>query len=123
MDRRFFLKHLGAASALSLTACLPESAEAAVSDASLGVLIDETRCVGCRMCEMACAEAHGLPRPVLGGESVFEKPRTTTEYQLTVVNRYKTATDEFFAKKQCMHCKQPEVCVWQPQENYQQKGS
>lgn len=87
-----------------------ESAEAAVSDTSVGLLIDETRCVGCRMCEGACAEAHGLPKPIPGGESVFEKLRTPTESQLTVVNRYKTATDEFFAKKQCMHCAQP-ACV------------
>jgi formate dehydrogenase iron-sulfur subunit len=110
MDRRFFLKTIGVAGALSLAPCSMESAEAAVADTSLGVLIDETRCVGCRMCEKACAEAHGLPGPALGGESVFEKLRTTTESQLTVVNRYKTPTDEFFAKKQCMHCIQP-ACV------------
>ena len=27
----------------------------------LGMLTDLTRCVGCRYCEMACKEAHGLP--------------------------------------------------------------
>lgn len=93
-----------------MTSYSMESAKAAVSDTSLGVLIDETRCVGCRRCEGACAEAHGLPKPVMGSESVFEKVRTPTESQLTVVNRYKTATDELFAKKQCMHCNQP-ACV------------
>jgi formate dehydrogenase iron-sulfur subunit len=110
MDRRIFLKTMGIAGG---TALIPRSigaAEAAANDTSLGVLVDETRCVGCRKCEVACAESHGLPKPILDGETVFEKPRSPTESQLTVVNRYKTMTDEFFAKKQCMHCAQP-ACV------------
>jgi Fe-S-cluster-containing dehydrogenase component len=107
MNRRIFLKTMGVAGGSALTS---RAAEAAVNDTSVGVLVDETRCVGCRMCEVACAESHGLPKPILGSEAHIEKSRTPTESQLTVVNRYKTTGDEFFAKKQCMHCAQP-ACV------------
>ena len=45
-----------------------------------------------------------------GSDAVFEKQRPTTESQLTVVNGYRTAGGEIYAKKQCMHCAQP-ACV------------
>jgi formate dehydrogenase iron-sulfur subunit len=107
MDRRIFLKTVGA---LGGSAWMSRAAGAAAYDAPIGVLVDETRCVGCRKCEAACAEAHGLPKPVAGGDKVFEETRTTTESLLTVVNRHKTEANEFFAKSQCMHCAQP-ACV------------
>jgi len=110
MERRKFLKAVGAVGASPLMHRTAGAAEVGAKDDSVGVLVDETRCVGCRKCEAACAEAHGLPAPASGGEAVFEQPRTTTESQLTVINRYKTAETEFFAKTQCMHCVQP-ACV------------
>jgi Fe-S-cluster-containing dehydrogenase component len=72
----------------------------------VGVLVDTTRCIGCRTCEKSCAETHGLPEPD-SSDAVFEKRRTTTETQWTAVNRYKTTAGEIFVKKQCMHCAQP----------------
>jgi len=87
------------------------AAESALTYESIGVLVDESRCVGCRKCEIACAEAHNLPRPELTEAALFRRQRTTTEVQLTVVNGYPGANDEeFFAKRQCMHCLQP-ACV------------
>jgi len=76
----------------------------------MGILVDTTRCVGCRSCELACAEAHKLPIPDIGDTKVFEKKRQTSESQWTVVNRYQTEKGEVFAKKQCMHCNNP-ACV------------
>jgi len=72
-----------------------------------GVLVDTTRCVGCRTCEAACAEAHHLVAPDISDQSVFEKERKTTVDQWTVVNRYQTEKGEVFVKRQCMHCSQP----------------
>ncbi len=111
IDRRTFLKGLGAGiAAAPASLLLPGGIEAIGVDANkefMAVLVDTTRCVGCRSCEAACAEAHNLPGPDLGDTSVFDRIRTTSVKQLTVVNRYKTAKGEVFAKKQCMHCNQP----------------
>jgi len=110
MDRRLFLKTVGALGSSALAGPAIGAAETGSNMASIGVLVDESRCVGCRKCEMACAEVHGLPKPDLTVEAVSRKQRSTTESQLTVVNGFGTAEDEIFAKKQCMHCAQP-ACV------------
>ena len=112
IDRRSFLKVLGGgiagvASGSILTPSLLKAEEVASLKQFVGVLVDTTRCVGCRSCEAACAEANHLPTPDIGDESVFEKERQTTVTQLTVVNRYKTDKGEVFVKRQCMHCNQP----------------
>jgi Fe-S-cluster-containing dehydrogenase component len=112
IDRRSFLKVLGggiaaAASAHMLTPKLLKAEALVPPKEFVGVLVDTTRCVGCRSCEAACAEAHRLPVPDTGDESAFERKRQTTESQWTVVNRHKTEKGEVFVKRQCMHCNQP----------------
>lgn len=115
IDRRTFLKGLGTGLAGVAPGCflLPSSLKAgqiAASNTStefMGVLVDTTRCIGCRACEQACAEAHNFPVPDISDTSVFEKERKTSETKWTLVNRYKTEKGEVFAKKQCMHCNQP----------------
>ncbi len=112
INRRIFLKGLGMgiAGATSGGLLLPKrlmAGEGAANKEFMGVLVDTTRCVGCRSCEMACAEAHNLPVPDISDTSVFEKKRSTSERQWSVVNRFQTAKGEVFAKKQCMHCNQP----------------
>ena len=56
----------------------------------MGVLVDLTRCVGCRSCEAACNKEQKLPAPDVSfdDQSVFEEKRRPTEGALTVVNRY-----------------------------------
>lgn len=73
----------------------------------VGVLVDTTRCIGCRRCEEACAKANGWPVPEVDDRSVFENIRKTTDASWTVVNRYSTERGDFFVKTQCMHCNQP----------------
>jgi Fe-S-cluster-containing dehydrogenase component len=112
IDRRKFLKVLGAgiggiAGSTLLAPQLKAAEETGGGKALVGVLVDTTKCVGCRSCEVACAEAHGLPVPDQSDESVFEKQRQTSITQWTVVNRYKTEKGEVFTKRQCMHCNQP----------------
>src|SRR4030042_2585400 len=110
IDRRSFLKVLGGgiAGAASGSILAPRTLRANVtahpSTEFVGVLVDTTRCVGCRSCEAACAEANHLPPPDIGDETVFEKERQTTVSQLIVVNRYKTEKGEVFVKRQWMHC-------------------
>ena len=117
INRRTFLKVLGGgivgggiAGAASGNIVIPKKlkAEETVSPQQfVGILVDTTRCVGCRACEEACAQANHLPVPDISDNSVLEKERKTTQSQLTVVSRYQTEKGEVFVKKQCMHCNQP----------------
>jgi len=75
-----------------------------------GVLVDTTRCIGCRSCEVACSVAHDNYVPDIQNDEALEKIRDTSEKQWTVVNRFKTEKGEIFVKKQCLHCWQP-ACV------------
>jgi Fe-S-cluster-containing dehydrogenase component len=72
-----------------------------------GVLVDTTRCIGCRSCEVACSLAHDNFVPDIKSDNALASIRDTTEKQWTVVNRFKTAKGEIFVKKQCLHCWQP----------------
>ena len=112
IDRRGFLKVVGGgiAGVLCGNILSPERLKAEVVvplNEFVGLLVDTTRCVGCRTCEAACAEAHHLPIPDISDSSVFENGRQTSVSQWTVVNRYNTEKGEVFVKKQCMHCNQP----------------
>jgi len=83
---------------------------------SVGVLVDLTRCIGCRTCEAACNKEHGLPEPALPFDdlSVFDQTfhegtqkRRTNEDTYTVVNRYETKGGPVYRKIQCNHCNEP----------------
>ncbi|NOZ62982.1 MAG: twin-arginine translocation signal domain-containing protein [Calditrichaeota bacterium] len=107
MERRDFLKTLGAASASLLVGKSALAKDAKPNEEFVGVLFDATRCIGCRTCEMACAEAHNLPLPDTDNEKIFETERKMSAHQWTVVNRYDTDVGQVFVKKQCMHCDEP----------------
>ena len=83
---------------------------------SLGVLVDLTRCVGCRSCEAACNAEQGLPKPdtPFTDYSVFDQEhhgqkRRTDETCYTIVNRYDPAglAHPLYRKVQCNHCQEP----------------
>ena len=111
MDRRGFLRLAGAAGATTLAgsagvASAPATSEP-ISPEFWGVLVDTTRCIGCRACERACSVANDLPVPDVEEDRALEQERTTSDHQWMVVNRYETSRGEVFVKKQCMHCWQP----------------
>jgi len=108
MNRRSFLKTVGVAGAVAMGS----SERAGASSESGGIegyaiLVDTTRCVGCRNCETVCAETNGLPEPDVMDDSVLEAVRKTDEKQWSVINRFDTDAGEVFVKRQCMHCVQP----------------
>lgn len=78
---------------------------------AMGVLVDTTRCIGCRSCEAACNKEQKMPEPDLPFDdtSVFEHKRRPDENALTVVNRYeaKDGQNPMFRKMQCNHCNEP----------------
>ena len=107
MKRRNFFKTLGVMSGSALAAGPLKADVPEPSGELYGILVDTTSCVGCQSCLEICAEVNGLPEPDLDRD-LFDKTRTMTVNQWTVVNGYNTDDgDEIFVKKQCMHCSQP----------------
>jgi len=106
INRRSFLLTLGAIAAAAATPASAANEESSGED-PYGVLVDTTRCVGCRTCEASCAEANGLPPPDLADDAVFQSKRTTSENQFTAVSRFETEKGEVYVKRQCMHCLRP----------------
>jgi Fe-S-cluster-containing dehydrogenase component len=112
LSRRTFFKFAGAAGAATVVARPKTVAASALRPVNTpAVLVDTTRCVGCRGCEAACSEANTLPGPALSGQdAVFSKRRPTDVSVYTVVNRGTADSKQGearFVKTQCMHCLDP----------------
>lgn len=82
------------------------------------VLVDLTKCIGCRRCEWACNEWNKNPnKPLKEFEeskdrkpSVFDRIRRTHAGEFTVINRFyinNINNAYIYVKKQCMHCTEP----------------
>lgn len=78
------------------------------------VLVDLTRCMGCRSCQVACKQWNDLPaeRTSFGGGR--DNPAALSKTTWTrVEHRYVTDGGKLsyrFVKRQCMHCLEP-ACV------------
>jgi formate dehydrogenase iron-sulfur subunit len=65
---------------------------------SKGILYDSTLCIGCKLCEKACAEHNGLPyNDDVAAES------NQSEHKFTVV----LTENDHFMRRLCMHCDEP----------------
>jgi Fe-S-cluster-containing dehydrogenase component len=105
--RKFFKVTAVGAATLAASATSAQASPAVPAPGARGMLVDTTRCIGCRACEAACSEANRLPEPAMSGDGrVFASRRSTTPNAFTVVNRARTG-QERFAKTQCMHCVDP----------------
>ena len=107
MDRRNFLKTAATIGAATLPIKKLKAEKTGEKKEFFGVLVDTTRCIGCRSCEVACSEEHDLYVPDVENDNALENVRTTSEKQWTVVNRFETEKGEVYVKRQCMHCWQP----------------
>jgi len=118
LNRRGFIQG-GLAASAAATVSLAGKTQAATFEGypdSMGVLVDLSRCVGCRSCEAACNKEQHLPAPEkpFNDFSVFEEmlhgqKRRTDETRYTVVNRYEIPGREhpLYRKIQCNHCQEP----------------
>ncbi len=118
LSRRSFIKG-GLAGTAVASMLKPRESKAASFEGyedGLGVLVDLTRCVGCRSCEAACNKEQGLPEPEKPFDdfSVFDEihhgqKRRTDETRYTVVNKYDVPELDhpLFRKIQCNHCQEP----------------
>jgi len=77
MNRREFLK-LGAATALTAATNESRAEEKHNPEEFVGVLVDTTRCIGCRSCERACSVAHELPVPDIDNDGALTSVRDTS---------------------------------------------
>jgi formate dehydrogenase iron-sulfur subunit len=109
IDRRELLKTLCVAGGAAVTGRDLKAEPPATDGAAqvMGVLVDTTKCIGCRMCELSCANAHQDAGVEFTETVDFATQRTTSEKHWTVVNRYDTAQGPVYAKQQCLHCLQP----------------
>lgn len=121
VSRRLFLQGAAAiAGGLALTAMAGPIKASAQTESfpgnpdRFGMLTDTTLCIGCRLCETACNEAHGLPPPEAPpmDQAVFDVERRPTTKQWTVVNKFNPEEVDVpvYRKAQCMHCNEP-ACV------------
>lgn len=107
MDRRQYLQALGGVGLASLACADPAEAADADEGDTVGVLVDLTRCTGCRKCEQVCAHANRLPMPPPTSDEDQEVKRKTSEERLTVINSYQTDRGPVHVKRQCLHCQTP----------------
>jgi len=113
IPRRKFLK---TASAITVAACtsnlaLPKAAVGASSDDKVSMLIDTSKCTGCRSCMIACNDWNGLPLDVNKFHEVEEgQTRFSANRWVDVVfNRYNgnarsVQENWLYTRFSCMHC-------------------
>lgn len=83
-------------------------------------LVDTTKCVGCRSCQVSCKQWNGLPAELTrvdGRTAGLQQPASVSFKTRTVVTFNEVANDSapggmnyVFVKRQCMHCLEP-ACV------------
>lgn len=107
VTRRVALQTLAAGMALPFRPrkTRAEGVETVGAGSGKAVLYDATRCIGCRECVLGCAEANGWEADLALGTDL-----RLTDSCLTFLQHFEDAGDDFFLKRQCMHCVEP-ACV------------
>lgn len=114
ISRRDFIKVCGASAALASVGATIAPPQAGVKTSAApiypksdtAILIDTTRCVGCRSCEKACKLANQLP----DDNPVALSATTLTFVDFHNVSRVREKPETLPIKRQCMHCQEP-ACV------------
>jgi formate dehydrogenase iron-sulfur subunit len=83
-----------------------------------GMLIDLTKCMGCRGCQVACKQWNNLQAVPTEFSAEFTNPPVRSAYTWTTIEFLTTEVDgktlSTFTKQQCMHCEHPaceSVCI------------
>jgi formate dehydrogenase beta subunit len=79
---------------------------------AVAMLYDNTLCIGCKACMVACNEANGLAADTRLSDGLWHMPLDLNPNAKTVIKLYREPdTPRFaFVKRQCMHCLDP-ACV------------
>ena len=110
-SRRSFLKGLACAGATAAGTALPAAASEAkkAPENAVGMLYDTTRCIGCKACVVACAEANDL-EPDNRQEQIYQSPDRLNDRTKNIIKLYNDGERRSYMKQQCMHCIDPS-CV------------
>jgi formate dehydrogenase iron-sulfur subunit len=80
-----------------------------MAQARAGFLIDLSRCIGCRSCQVACKEWNRLDADKTSGTGTFENPRDLTPNLYNRIRFVEKADDKGnvtwrFVNERCLHC-------------------
>ncbi len=94
----------------SATTTIPPSVRSA--EVPVAKLIDLSKCIGCKACQVACMEWNDLRDDVGTNVGVYDNPRDLTDRSWTVMRFAEYAKDngdlEWLIRKDgCMHCEDP----------------
>jgi formate dehydrogenase iron-sulfur subunit len=74
-------------------------------------LIDESKCIGCKACQVACQEWNDLKEEVGMNVGVYDNPSDLTAQSWTLMRfnevEHETRLDWLIRKDGCMHCAEP----------------
>jgi formate dehydrogenase beta subunit len=113
VTRRTALKALAIGGATIAGAKPARASEARLSDEQrASMLYDTTRCIGCKACVVACAEANGLAPDSKESHGMYQMPRYLNDQTKNIIKLYNDPNTGLrsFVKAQCMHCMDP-ACV------------
>lgn len=71
------------------------------------MLYDTTKCIGCKACVVACAEANNLEPDRAWSDGLYQAPVALNSRTKNIIKLYKAGGEESFMKAQCMHCVDP----------------
>ena len=83
------------------------------------LLIDTSKCIGCKACQVTCQQWHSLPAEDTTFTGTYQNPRDLTAANLTVTKFFEAGGKKpnwHFFKDQCRHCDDPpcmEECPFQ----------
>ena len=79
-----------------------------MGDKRLGFLVDTSRCIGCRSCQVACKQWNKLAVDQTANKGTFENPRDLTPHLYNRIRFVEQADEKGvrwgFFNERCMHC-------------------
>ncbi len=110
VTRRSVLKVIAAAAVSTAASAVPAIArerKRAPAEA-VGMLYDTTRCIGCKACVFACADANGLEPDRSGAPgNLHLAPVDLNGRTKNIIKFCQDGEQQSFVKSQCMHCIDP----------------
>ncbi len=89
------------------------------------ILIDTSKCVACKACQVACQQWHSLPSEDTTFTGTYQNPPDMSGANLTVAKFFEifdTKLKWLFFKDQCRHCNYPNCKLACPLTPKQSKG-
>lgn len=88
------------------------SAHPEASPSAVGMLYDTTKCIGCKACVVACADANDLAPDTAAANGLWQMPEDLNAQTKNIIKLHRDEDSgvSSYVKRQCMHCLDP-ACV------------